>query len=422
VATGCTNNDSPKANPQKRLTPPPEALIPADLSIFRGNLQRNGVFANGGIPSLQGELWRKHLRDPADFAGIIAGDMFVFGTYDRLVGLDVQSGAITWQSPGQSYIHLTNLTPTYRDNTLYYWSESKLHALDMKTQQEKWVYSGSDQPQFYSNAVPVSTLYYGGQSLFGRQGSLQAIDSTSGQPRWTAKFADWVMSDVALDNNIVYFLAAYDRTQPGGDVLQAQVNLYAADAQTGQELWKFEPKGHENEPGMVQAPIVGDGVVYCASWDNAWIGPGRLYAFDGESGAPLWERSIDDLDDNLTQPDHLAYSGGLLYLSSDATSYYGGDATVHAYDGKTGMEKWSFVKGDFMSAPTVSGQTLYITAGYNNDNISDILYALDSDTGKLLREVQLTGAVTRPIVIDHDTIYYSSQNLNIPAFWVGAVR
>jgi outer membrane protein assembly factor BamB len=75
-----------------------------------------------------------------------------------------------------------------------------------------------------------------------------------------------------------------------------------------------------------------------------------------------------------------------------------------------------------MSAPTVSEQTLYITAGYNDDSLGDTLYALDSDTGKLLREVQLTGAVTRPIIIDHDIIYYSSQNLNIPAFWVGAIR
>lgn len=402
----------PKRDAQNQQTESDKTDIPSDLSTFRGNLQRTGVFANGGTPSLQGQLWQRSQRDLVDSAPIMAGDMLIFTVAgEGLYGADAKTGDMKWLKQGK--IH-DRREPTYQNGTLYYWWLDGLHAMDMKTQQEEWVFTGTTQPQFYSDAVPASTIY------FDDGGLLQAIDRSTGHPRWTAKFAEGITynRDIALNDNIVYFTAEYDRTPPGSDALAAQVNLYAADAQTGQELWKFEPKGNQETPGSVEAPIVGDGAVYCVTSYDAWLGPGRAYAFDGKTGAKLWEQPID----NLTDPELLAYSGGLLYVVTDGSSDPGTSATLRALDAKTGQEKWSFVKGDYMSAPTISAQTLYITAGNNHDHKGDTLYALDSSTGKLLREVQLTGAVTHPIVIDRSTIYYVSQNGDILADWVAAIR
>jgi len=60
--------------------------------------------------------------------------------------------------------------------------------------------------------------------------------------------------------------------------------LFALDAETGQEKWRFQtPKGSMNSPS------VADGVVYISSGDET------LYAVDAETGKEIWRFSLPKL-------------------------------------------------------------------------------------------------------------------------------
>ncbi len=158
---------------------------------------------------------------------------------------------------------------------------------------------------------------------------------------------------------------------------------------------------------------MGDGVVYCAQPFTD-----QVFAFDGKSGKHLWVHTIRGLND----PEPFAFSKSILYIAEDAVVDLGNYATLYALDGKTGEEKWKFMRGDYMSAPTISGQRVYITSGYRAAHRADTLYALDISTGKVVGQIQLTGAVTHPKVLEQGTVFYASQDLDVLTWWVSAIH
>jgi outer membrane protein assembly factor BamB len=54
-------------------------------------------------------------------------------------------------------------------------------------------------------------------------------------------------------------------------------NLYALDATTGHERWRFATEGYQ-----ISSPAAANGVVYVGSSD------GNVYALDAASGSELW--------------------------------------------------------------------------------------------------------------------------------------
>ena len=121
--------------------------------------------------------------------------------------------------------------------------------------------------------------------------------------------------------------------------------VYALDAATGKELWKFDPKVH-GQAGrypccdlLNRGVAVWEGRVYVAAVD------GRLFALDAATGAKIWE--VDTIVDH-----------GLQYSSTGAPQIAGhavvignsgGDmgtggvrGYVTAYDLKSGEQLWRF--------------------------------------------------------------------------------
>src|SRR4051812_22158001 len=97
--SGCGDTYPPQQELQKQQTASAQISVPADLSVYRGNLQRTGIFANGGMPPLEHELWRQPQRnsiDP-DFAPIMAGDLFIVAVLgEGIYGLDAKTGETRW--------------------------------------------------------------------------------------------------------------------------------------------------------------------------------------------------------------------------------------------------------------------------------------------------------------------------------------
>ncbi len=154
---------------------------------------------------------------------------------------------------------------------------------------------------------------------------------------------DAVYSSPAVVNGIVYF-GSLDN------------NLYAIDAVTGREKWRFGTRG-----AVYSSPSVVNGIVYFGSLDN------NLYAIDAVTGKELWRyttwRKV------YSSP---VVSNGVVYIGSD-------DGNLYAIDAVTGKNQWQFQTGGYVKfSPAVANGVVYIGSEDNN------LYAIDAVTGKEL--------------------------------------
>ena len=110
-------------------------------------------------------------------------------------------------------------------------------------------------------------------------------------------------------------------------------HLYAVDAHSGREIWKFGT-------GLIhQPPAVRDGVVHVAGIDN-------LYALDAQSGTLKWTISTER--ERLTAP-----------VIVGETILVGAGRFLLALDSADGREKWRFEAGDKITAPALSEGTIY---------------------------------------------------------------
>ena len=183
--------------------------------------------------------------------------------------------------------------------------------------------------------------------------------------KWVFHTTGRVISSPAVASGVVYF-GSTDGT------------VYAVDASTGRQRWAFVTAAR-----VASSPAVSDGLVYIESYDDT------LYALDATSGKPVWkfatagERRFSGrylhghLPRGETMPDPFD-----LYLSSPAvwrgTVYLGsGDGNIYALDAKSGRRRWTFRTGNVVHAsPAIANGTLFIGSW------DSWFYALDAMTGK----------------------------------------
>src|SRR5947209_12231225 len=104
--------------------------------------------------------------------------------------------------------------------------------------------------------------------------------------------------------------------------------------------WKF--KTERVIEAWFSSPTVADGVVYVGSDD------GYLYAIDAQTGAQRWRFKTGDVV--YSSP---AVAAGTVYVGSH-------DGHLYAVDGATGTEKWSFKTGyRVYSSPAVADGKVY---------------------------------------------------------------
>jgi outer membrane protein assembly factor BamB len=247
-----------------------------------------------------------------------------------------------------------------------------LAAIDERTGSELWHFDLDDYVIVRSSPAVVNrTVYIGGGY------ALYAIDAETGKEEW--RFA---MPYVGQSSPTVAGGVVYASSQEG--------HLYAIDADTGEELWHFQIDGL-----IFSSPAVADGRVVIGSDD------GNLYGIEADTGRLLWKfptggsvfaapaivdgvayaasksRSVFAVD--MTTGDELwrtpiggesspAVGGGVVYVGSD-------DGGLYALDGQTGDTRWLFPTGaPVTTSPAVAGDTIYIASGSS-------LYAIDRSTG-----------------------------------------
>ena len=144
--------------------------------------------------------------------------------------------------------------------------------------------------------------------------------------------------------------------------------VYAVDARTGKQLWKWDPE--VNRPAVqskICCGVVNRGV---ALYEDKVIAPiidGRLVALDAATGKPVWEARVEYPQDQYTLTMAPRIAKGKVLIGASG-SEYPVRGFVDAFDASTGQRAWRFytVPGDpskpfeneamRKAAPTWSGE------------------------------------------------------------------
>jgi len=212
-----------------------------------------------------------------------------------------------------------------------------VYALDATTGARRWSFATAN----WVNAVPavVGGVVYVGSN----DGWVYALDAATGARRWSFATGDAVESSPTVFGGVVYV---------GSD----DGNLYALDAATGARRWSFATGGWP-----FAAPAVADGMVYVGV--DLATSKGAVIGLDAATGTKRW--SVSTPSDVYYAP---VASGGIVYVTSTTA--------VYALNGAGGGSVWTFTPGMAMfDSPAVAGGSVYISS-YLGD-----VYALDASTG-----------------------------------------
>ena len=156
-----------------------------------------------------------------------------------------------------------------------------------------------------------------------------AYDLRRSKAKWSVQTAGAAVMSPALHDGVVYFGSA-------------DGVLYAAEAQTGKEKWKFEVKD------LSMAPVVvGEKSVFVVGTKGGRV----CYAVDAATGEEKWRYRGFNLR-------ALAQSDGVVYARNGST-----EAELVALDAATGKEKWKLgSEGTPVGWPAVSDGTLYFAS------------------------------------------------------------
>ena len=130
-------------------------------------------------------------------------------------------------------------------------------------------------------------------------------------------------------------------------VTSAWSKLFALDARTGKEIWRFDPKV-PGEAGVKACCDVGNRGA--AAWNGKiYIGTldGRLVAVDAATGKQVWEVMTVPTGQNYTITGAPRVFDGKVLIGNGGAEY-GARGFVTAYDAETGNQLWRFytVPGD----------------------------------------------------------------------------
>jgi len=239
--------------------------------------------------------------------------------------------------------------------------------------------------------IRTTPLVRGGVVYFGSgDGKLYAVDARSGVERWRFASGGPVMSSAAWDAGRVYFASRDD-------------HLYCLDGRSGALLWRHRfaaDLGAQNYWDYhLSSPVVVAGRVFIGGGD------GHLVALDAASGQVIWSR---DLGARIRSTP--AVRDGTVVVGTTA-------GRVVAVDAASGMPRWSFAsdgaahtfadKGNdttsIVASPTLAGGRLAIGARDGN------FYAIDFATGSLAWRTSHDGSSWIPTAaFDGTTIYVGS--------------
>jgi outer membrane protein assembly factor BamB len=272
------------------------------------------------------------------------------------------------------------------DGVVYFGSrDNYLYAVDINTGKEKWKFKAEKWVDS-SPAITLTKVYFS-----SRDGYFYCLNKEDGGLAWKKKTGGSDTSSATVDDGVVFFGVGFPNKA-----------IYAFDAESGVELWMYEP-----QQVVYSSPAIKDDSLYIGASD------GYVYSFKKENGSVNWKYKTAGAID-LASP---ALNDTTLFIAAGKFDWH-----VYAIDINTGKEKWKYLPEDQQVTPTyvssvaVGKDNVFVVSGY----AQQYLYSLDIASGKLKWKKPL-GASTRlgfsssPVVTE-GFVYVASSQGSLKAF------
>ncbi len=349
-------------------------------TTFHGNVERTGVCESAGPARLSDVKWAFKTEGPVIASPAVVEGVVYVGSLDGcLYAVDQKTGVQKWKCKTGGPI---TSSPAIADGRVYFnCNDGHFYALKSDTGVVEWKFKTRGERRFQapglhgaspkgqmmpdpfdiftsSPALCQGCVYFG-----SGDGNVYALDAATGAQRWKFATKDVVHASPAIARGTV-FIGSWDSY------------LYALDAATGAEKWRFkagEDPAYHNQVGFQSSPAVVDDTVYVGCRDA------HLYALDAATGQKKWAISTLGSWVNTTP----AVRDGLVYFATVDSRLF------HAADVKTGKLRFTHhAKLGMFSSPALAGGRAYI--GANNGR----LYAIDAASGQLVGEFQTESSKT----------------------------
>jgi glucose dehydrogenase len=249
-----------------------------------------------------------------------------------------------------------------------------LIAVSLATGKEVW--RGPDPEQGAGVAVDGDLTY-----ILGKDGAFSGLDAANGRVRWKADFATNLApcaSQPVVKDGVIY-LTGIGKAIVGDASRPAGYYLFALDAKTGQERWRYRAEAPYVHQGVcLNQPVITADAVFAT-------GDTYLYAVARATGRNRWppvevQRLVEGRERGV-KVQGLVDAGTVLV--GITTGY------LIAFDKRTGGTAWEMPGQyrDSWPATAVSGNVLYFQGSPNARPAADpggTLYALDLETRQIL--------------------------------------
>jgi len=239
------------------------------------------VPARNGLRALDAESGDEVWSFEADgmSAPIVGGGLTYAGSEDGYVyAIDSQTGEQRWRfQVADSLV----ATPALGDGVLYVDGDPYVWALDAATGEERWRFRESEHTESVSPVVGLESVFVADIQY------LYVLDTATGGEIWHRDIGGDLEPPPAVADGTLYIATSYDGTFHALDATTGEVrwllrldddraghplivgdtlyvggrSLYALDAGSGEELWRFDLETPEGGDGFV-VPTVADGTVY----------------------------------------------------------------------------------------------------------------------------------------------------------------
>jgi outer membrane protein assembly factor BamB len=233
---------------------------------------------------------------PVDSPAVVDGTVYMGGHSGDVFAANASNGNQRWRYESE---RVGATTPAVTDGVVYF-AHSKagiVYALDADSGDQRW-FTKTNVERPSTPTVVAGTVY-----ISGDDGTLCALDASSGNQRWCVELSTATLSIPAVVDGTVYVGSS---------------DLYALDANSGDQYWRFEPGGFS----PFAPPTVVNGTVYVAAGD--------IYAVDADSGDQYW---CFETDDNPWP-----------VVAGDDTVYFGDGVTVYALEEENTKESGEITK------------------------------------------------------------------------------
>lgn len=264
----------------------------------------------------------------------------------------------------------------------------------LKPVQVKWQYR-SPAGSIWLPTIADETLYAGDFDLRDPEtslGTVCAVNLSDGTERWRVNVADGATSATVVGDTV--FVESWD------------TNVYALDAATGEERWRYNAL--TAPPGEMH---VYKGTVYIPSRDTT------LYAVNAATGEERWR--FDEI--TAGGPGIPAIANDAVYVTTPGAQT-AAENSVYALDAVTGEVRWRFDEPRQTTTPVVPGptaaarNTVFVAEGPGEGAGEGVVYAINATTGERRFRFDAPGSRTLGLAVANDTGYVGSLDGTVYAF------